>query len=86
MLAGAVGLWAFFGSNATAAKFYLWTWPPRFLIREATAFVYRAQLKTNIVSEGIYLLIFMYYLKVSRLLPYDARIPCDVLIRYLYMS
>lgn len=65
MFAGAVGLWSFFGSNAKAAKLYLWTWPPRFLIREGTAFVYRAPLKRNILLEGIRVLMFVYFLKVG---------------------
>jgi len=32
LIAGVVGSWAVFGSNATAAKLYLWTWATRLLL------------------------------------------------------
>ncbi|CAM9817487.1 unnamed protein product [Ectocarpus sp. 4 AP-2014] len=49
MICGAIGLWGVFASHARAAKWYLWTWLPRFLfvlamtakLRVTPTFLYR---------------------------------------------
>lgn len=32
MIFGAIGLWGVLASSARAARWYLWTWPPRYLV------------------------------------------------------
>lgn len=79
LIAGVVGLWAVFGSNATAAKLYLWTWAPRFLLAVATTFSVVPEML--IVPFGaMNLLLLLYYCKVRILRPSTvyASLPLDV--------
>lgn len=68
MTAGVIGMWAFFGSNATAAKFYLYTWLPRYLVAVlSTIIAYGVAIKGSmplLLIEVVRLLFFSYYLKV----------------------
>ncbi|CAM9940983.1 unnamed protein product [Scytosiphon promiscuus] len=68
MIAGGIGLWAFFGSNATAAKVYLYTWPLRYLGAILSTLVsYGSAISKSPplqLVEVLRLIIFLYYLKV----------------------
>ncbi|CAM9912940.1 unnamed protein product [Ectocarpus sp. 4 AP-2014] len=69
MICGAIGLWGVFASHARAAKWYLWTWLPRFLIgRKKTtvtgtlphAFLYTSEL----FWYALQLFCFLYCIKM----------------------
>lgn len=63
MTFGAVGLWAVFASSARAAKLYLWTWLPRFLIGVAMALMTGwTVLHTYFGAYSLFW--FLYYTKV----------------------
>ncbi|CAM9670529.1 unnamed protein product [Ectocarpus fasciculatus] len=74
MFAGAVGLYAVFKSNALAAKVYLWTWLPRFLVGLVGQYQLREEMKqigidgtdgTQLVLSQILGFVFLlYYIKV----------------------
>lgn len=61
---GAIGLWAVFCSDARAAKWYLWTWLPRYLVEVATAFVGGWTVLYSYVFS-YWLFWFLYYTKAS---------------------
>ncbi|CAN0255699.1 unnamed protein product [Pylaiella littoralis] len=73
IVAGLIGLWAVFRSNALAAKMYMWTWPASFVLGAAANFmviskqkqygVDRQPLAENI-GMATSLFSFAYYLKV----------------------
>lgn len=73
MIAGAIGLWAFFGSNATAARIYLYTWPLRYLGAVVSALVsYGAAIRKTPslqLAEALRFIFFLYYLKVGTYAP-----------------
>lgn len=76
MLAGVVGLFAVFKSNALTAKIYLWTWLPRFVLGVVSEYAVRAQMKELgidnsdgvpvVIGELIGVVVVLYYIKVGR--------------------
>ncbi|CAM9881463.1 unnamed protein product [Ectocarpus sp. 4 AP-2014] len=76
MLAGAVGLFAVFKSNALSAKIYLWTWLPRFFVGMVGGYMVRAEMKQYgidnsdgpgvVIGELVRVVSILYYVKVGR--------------------
>ncbi|CAN0571549.1 unnamed protein product [Ectocarpus sp. 12 AP-2014] len=76
MLAGAVGLFAVFKSNALSAKIYLWTWLPKFFVGVVARYTLRAEMKQYgidksdgpgvVISELLSVVFLLYYVKVGR--------------------
>ncbi|CAM9126125.1 unnamed protein product, partial [Ectocarpus sp. 6 AP-2014] len=75
MLAGAVGLFAVFKSNALSAKIYLWTWLPKFFVGLVARYTMCAVMKQygidnsdgpGVVIGGLMGVVFLlYYVKVA---------------------
>ncbi|CAM9249263.1 unnamed protein product [Ectocarpus sp. 12 AP-2014] len=75
MLAGAVGLFAVFKSNALSAKIYLWTWLPKFFVGVVARYTLRAEMKQYgidnsdgpgvVISELMSVVFLLYYVKVA---------------------
>lgn len=76
MLAGAVGLFAVFKSNALSAKIYLWTWLPRFFVGLVARYTLRAEMKQYgidnsdgpgvVIGELVDVVFILYFVKVGR--------------------
>ncbi|CAB1104655.1 unnamed protein product [Ectocarpus sp. CCAP 1310/34] len=75
MIAGAVGLFAVFKSNALSAKIYLWTWLPRFFVGLVARYTMRAEMKQYgidnnnepgvVINELVTAIFLLYYVKVT---------------------
>ncbi|CAM9986782.1 unnamed protein product, partial [Ectocarpus sp. 8 AP-2014] len=76
MLAGAVGLFAVFKSNALSAKIYLWTWLPKFFVGLVGNYTVRAEMKQYGIDNGdgpgvvtgelVGVVFLLYFVKVGR--------------------
>ncbi|CAN0261582.1 unnamed protein product [Pylaiella littoralis] len=62
---GALGLWGVFCSHAKAARFYMWTWLPRFLAKVVVALAFGATItRMTLPFWGWELFWFTYFSKV----------------------
>ncbi|CAM9670009.1 unnamed protein product [Pylaiella littoralis] len=65
MASGALGLLGVFGSHAKAARFYMWTWLPRFFAGVVVALAFGATINDmTLLFRGWRLFWFIYFLKV----------------------